>query len=162
MKLLPGWLCLLRTGADRLRSFNWKRFVFLVEREMSENPKLIRVILADDHPAVRQGIRQFLESAPDIQIVAEAKDGEEAVGLIRQYQPDVTVLDIQMPKLSGIEVARQIRANCWAVGILILTSYDDDPFIAAVLKAGANGYLLKTASVEEIICAVRDVQKFFV
>ena len=126
---------------------------------MSENPNLIRVILADDHAVVRQGIRQFLESAPDIRIVAEAKDGEEAVGLIQQVQPDVAVLDIQMPKLSGIEVARQIRANRWPVGILILTSYDDDPFISAVLKAGANGYVLKTASPQEIICAVRDVRQ---
>ena len=126
---------------------------------MSENPNLIRVILADDHAVVRQGIRQFLESAPDIQIVAEAKDGEEAVALIQQFQPDVAVLDIQMPKLSGIEVARQIRANRWPVGILILTSYDDDPFISAVLKAGANGYVLKTASPQEIICAVRDVRQ---
>src|SRR5450759_320437 len=126
---------------------------------MSENPNLIRVILADDHAVVRQGIRQFLESAPDIQIVAEAKDGEEAVNLIQQFQPDVAVLDIQMPKLSGIEVARQIRANRWPVGILILTSYDDDPFISAVLKAGANGYVLKTASPQEIICAVRDVRQ---
>src|SRR5665811_699089 len=67
--------------------------------------------------------------------------------------------DIQMPKLSGIEVARQIRANRWPVGILILTSYDDDPFISAVLKVGANGYVLKTASPQEIICAVRDVRQ---
>ena len=126
---------------------------------MSENPNLIRVILADDHAVVRQGIRQFLESAPDIWVVAEAKDGEEAVGLIQQVQPDVAVLDIQMPKLSGIEVARQIRANRWPVGILILTSYDDDPFISAVLKVGANGYVLKTASPQEIICAVRDVRQ---
>lgn len=126
---------------------------------MSENPNLIRVILADDHAVVRQGIRQFLESAPDIQIVAEAKDGEEAVTLIQQNQPDVAVLDIQMPQLSGIEVARQIRSNRWPVGILILTSYDDDPFISAVLKAGANGYVLKTASPEEIIDAVRDVHQ---
>jgi len=126
---------------------------------MSENPNLIRVILADDHAVVRQGIRQFLESAPDIRVVAEAKDGEEAVALIQQVQPDVAVLDIQMPKLSGIEVARQIRANRWPVGILILTSYDDDPFISAVLKVGANGYVLKTASPQEIICAVRDVRQ---
>ena len=126
---------------------------------MSENPNLIRVILADDHAVVRQGIRQFLESAPEIRVVAEAKDGEEAVVLIQQFQPDVAVLDIQMPKLSGIEVARQIRANRWPVGILILTSYDDDPFISAVLKVGANGYVLKTASPQEIICAVRDVRQ---
>jgi len=126
---------------------------------MSENPNLIRVILADDHAVVRQGIRQFLESAPDIRVVAEAKDGEEAVALIQQVQPDVAVLDIQMPKLSGIEVARQIRANRWPVGILILTSYDDAPFISAVLKVGANGYVLKTASPQEIICAVCDVRQ---
>ncbi len=77
--------------------------------------------------------------------------------MIQQQLPDVAVLDIQMPELSGIEVARQIRANRWPVGILILTSYDDDPYIAAVLKAGANGYVMKTASPDEIIEAVCDV-----
>ncbi len=124
---------------------------------MNENQKIIRVILADDHAVVREGIRQFLVSAPDIQVVAEAKNGKEAIALIQLQQPDMAVLDIQMPELSGIEVARQIRANRWSVGILILTSYDDDPCIAAVLKAGANGYVMKTASPEEIITAVRDV-----
>ena len=124
---------------------------------MNENQKPIRVILADDHAVVREGIRQFLVSVPDIQVVAEARDGKEAISLIQQHQPDVAVLDIQMPELSGIEVARQIRASRWPVGILILTSYDDDPYIAAVLKAGANGYVLKTASPGEIIDAVRDV-----
>ncbi len=124
---------------------------------MDENQKTIRVLLADDHAVVREGIRQFLAGAPDIQVVAEAKDGKEAIDLIQQQLPDVAVLDIQMPELSGIEVARQIRANRWPVGILILTSYDDDPYIAAVLKAGANGYVMKTASPDEIIEAVHDV-----
>src|SRR5512146_153934 len=124
---------------------------------MNEIQKPIRVILADDHAVVREGIRQFLVSAADIQVIAEAKDGKETIDLIQQQLPDVAVLDIQMPELSGIEVARQIRANRWPVGILILTSYDDDPYIAAVLKAGANGYVLKTASPDEIIAAVRDV-----
>ncbi len=124
---------------------------------MNEIKKPIRVILADDHAVVREGIRQFLASAPDIQVIAEAKDGKEAIELIQQQQPDVAVLDIQMPELSGIEVARQIRANRWPVGILILTSYDDDPYVAAVLKAGANGYVMKTASPGEISEAVRDV-----
>ncbi len=117
----------------------------------------IRVLLADDHAVVRAGIRQFLERAGDIQIVAEASDGEAAQALIEQHRPDVAVLDIQMPKASGIEVTRWVRAHQPAVGVLILTAYDDDPYVMAVLQAGANGYVLKTASPGEIIQAVRDV-----
>jgi len=117
----------------------------------------IRVLLADDHAVVRAGIRQFLERAGDIQIVAEASDGEAAQTLIEQHRPDVAVLDIQMPKASGIEVTRWVRAHQPAVGVLILTAYDDDPYVMAVLQAGANGYVLKTASPGEIIQAVRDV-----
>lgn len=126
---------------------------------MNENIKPIKVILADDHAVVRAGIRQFLESAGDIEVIAEASDGAAAIELIGQFRPDVAVLDIQMPKFTGIEVSRQVRANRWTVGVLILTSYDDDPYITAVLKAGANGYVLKTASPEEIIQAVRDVNQ---
>ncbi len=117
----------------------------------------IRVLLADDHAIVRAGIRQFLEHAGDIQIIAEADDGEMAQNLIRQRQPDIAVLDIQMPKVSGIEVTRWLRMNFPQVGILILTAYDDDPYVLAVLQAGANGYMLKTASPAELIQAVRDV-----
>ena len=117
----------------------------------------IRVLLADDHAVVRAGIRQFLERAGDIQIVAEASDGEAAQALIEQHRPDVAVLDIQMPKASGIEVTRWVRTHQPAVGVLILTAYDDDPYVMAVLQAGANGYVLKTASPGEIIQAVRDV-----
>jgi DNA-binding NarL/FixJ family response regulator len=117
----------------------------------------IRVLLADDHAVVRAGIRQFLERAGDIQIVAEASDGEAAQALIEQHRPDVAVLDIQMPKASGIEVTRWVRAHQPAVGVLILTAYDDDPYVMAVLQAGANGYVLKTAAPVEIIQAVRDV-----
>lgn len=124
---------------------------------MNESGSGIKVLLADDHAVVRAGIRQFLDLAEDIVVVAEADDGEAALSLIEQYKPDVAVLDIQMPKASGIEVARQIRSHRWPVGILILTSYEDDPYVAAVLKAGANGYVLKTASLEEILEAVRDV-----
>jgi DNA-binding NarL/FixJ family response regulator len=117
----------------------------------------IRVLLADDHAVVRAGIRQFLEHAGDIQVVAEADDGEIAISLIQQHQPDVAVLDIQMPKASGIEVTRWVRSNLRSVGVLVLTAYEDDPYIMAVLQAGANGYVLKTASPGEIIQAVRDV-----
>lgn len=117
----------------------------------------IRVLLADDHAVVRAGIRQFLEHAADIRVIAEADDGEMAQTLIEQHQPDVVVLDIQMPKASGIEVTRWVRANQGQAGVLILTAYDDDPYVMAVLQAGANGYVLKTASPHEIIQAVRDV-----
>ena len=117
----------------------------------------IRVLLADDHAVVRAGIRQFLEQAEDIQVVAEADDGEMAKKLISEYQPDVAVLDIQMPKATGIEVTRWVRTNQREVGVLILTAYDDAPYVMAVLQAGANGYVLKTAAPREIIRAVRDV-----
>jgi DNA-binding NarL/FixJ family response regulator len=121
--------------------------------------EMIQVILADDHAVVRAGIRQFLEHAPDIHVVAEADDGEMACSLIAQHKPDVAVLDIQMPQASGIEVTRWIRANYREIGVLVLTAYDDDPYVMAVLQAGANGYVLKTASPAEIVQAVRDVNE---
>jgi len=119
----------------------------------------IRVILADDHAVVRAGIRQFLEQAADIEVIAEADDGQIARSLIAQHQPDVAVLDIQMPQASGIEVTRWLRQHQPQVGILVLTAYDDDPYVTAVLQAGANGYVLKTASPAAIIQAVRDVHE---
>ncbi len=119
----------------------------------------IRVLLADDHAVVRAGIRQFFDHAPDIEVVAEADDGEMARSLIAEHQPDVAVLDIQMPKATGIDVTRWVRANVRQVGVLILTAYDDDPYVMAVLEAGANGYVLKTAAPTAIVQAVRDVHE---
>jgi len=124
---------------------------------MSSSQESIRVLLADDHAIVRAGIRQFLEHASDIQVIAEADDGEVAQRLICDMRPDVAVLDIQMPKKGGIDVTRWVRANFPEMGILILTAYDDDPYVLAVLQAGANGYVLKTASPADLIQAVRDV-----
>src|SRR5512136_964496 len=124
---------------------------------MPLSPNPIRVLLADDHTIVRAGIRRFLEQPGDIEVVAEAEDGEAAKALIEQYKPDVAVLDIQMPKASGIEVTRWIRAKLQGIGVLILTAYDDTPYVMGVLQAGANGYVLKTASPEELIQAVHDV-----
>jgi DNA-binding NarL/FixJ family response regulator len=125
--------------------------------ENEVNRKKIRVVLADDHKVVRAGIRIFLEQQEDIQVVAEASNGNEACRVIEQTKPDVAVLDIQMPEKSGIEVARWIRANRLNIGVLVLTAFDDEPYIRAVLQAGANGYVLKTAEPREIIQAVRDV-----
>ncbi len=99
---------------------------------MNSHPK-IRIILADDHLIVRAGIRQFLDLESDFEIVAEADDGEQAKRLIEEIKPDVAVLDIQMPKASGIEVTRHIRANHWSTGVLVLTAYEEDPYISAVL-----------------------------
>ncbi len=121
--------------------------------------ELIRVLLADDHAVVRKGIREFLTEPGDIEVVAEASDGDEAIMLLEQIEPDVAVLDIQMPKRTGIEVCRHVRAQHWPIGILILTAYDDAPYVLAVLQAGANGYVLKTADADDIIQAVYDVHE---
>jgi DNA-binding NarL/FixJ family response regulator len=117
----------------------------------------IRVLLADDHAVVRAGIRQFMERAGDIQVIGEVGDGDAAKTFIEKNAIDVAVLDIQMPKVSGIDVTRWIRATHRTLGVLILTAYDDDPYVVAVIKAGANGYVLKTATPDEIVQAVRDV-----
>ncbi len=119
--------------------------------------KQLRIVLADDHAMVRQGIRQFLEEAGDIAVVAEAADGQEAIRLVSEHRPDVAVLDIQMPGLTGVEVTRQIRAHLPNVRVLILTAYDDDPYVFALLHAGADGYILKSADAEDLIRAVRTV-----
>jgi DNA-binding NarL/FixJ family response regulator len=124
---------------------------------MAEPEDRVRVLLADDHAIVRQGIARFLADAGSLVVVAEASDGQEALDRIRLGGVDVAVLDIQMPRLSGIEVARAVRAERIPVGILILTAFDDEPYVRAVLEAGANGYVLKTADAEEIIEAVLDV-----
>jgi len=130
-----------------------------MKKSLSKSKAKIRVLLADDHHIVRAGIHQLLESARDLQVIAEAGDGEEAQALIQKHKPNVAVLDIQMPKASGIEVTRWVRAHLPEVGILILTAYDDDPYVMAVLQAGANGYVLKTAKADELIQAVRDVNE---
>ncbi len=124
---------------------------------MAQQP--IRVILADDHQVVRRGIRGFLVESGKIEVLAEAEDGQEALDLIESHQPDVAVLDIQMPKKTGIEVVRAVREKGWPVGLLILTAYDDDPYLVASLEAGVNGYVLKNADAEDIIRAVLAVHE---
>lgn len=123
------------------------------------NSEKISVLLADDHAIVRAGIRKILEHAGDIDVVAEADNGASAEELIRQVHPDVAVLDVQMPKASGIEVTRWVRNHVSDVGVLILTAYNDDPYVLAVLQAGANGFVLKTSSPEELIRAVHEVHE---
>jgi DNA-binding NarL/FixJ family response regulator len=118
---------------------------------------VIRIVLADDHAVVRKGIRDFLEDEPDMQVVAEATDGAAAKTLIEEHQPDVAILDVRMPYASGIDVAAWVQEQRLPVRILMLTSYDDEPYVVAAVQAGASGYVLKDAQAEQIIAAVRSV-----
>jgi len=117
----------------------------------------IRILLADDHAVVRQGTRELLEREDDLEVVAEAGDGEKAVHLAAKHSPDVAIMDIAMPKLNGIDATRQIKAANPRVSVLVLTAYDDDQYIFALLEAGAAGYLLKNVHADELIRAVRAV-----
>ena len=117
----------------------------------------IRLVLADDHAVVRSGTRELLEQEPDLKIVGEASNGEEAVRLARELQPDVLVIDVRMPKMSGVEATRRIKAESPDMKVLVLTAHDDDEYVFALLQAGANGYLLKTAEIEELVRAIRTV-----
>jgi two-component system, NarL family, response regulator LiaR len=116
---------------------------------------IIRVVLADDHAVVRKGIREFLEEDGAIEVVAEASDGEKAKALIAELKPDVVVLDVRMPYATGIEVTEWIRRQGLPSKVLILSAYDDDPFVIAAVQAGAHGYVLKNAEADQIIEAVQ-------
>jgi NarL family two-component system response regulator LiaR len=118
----------------------------------------IRILLADDHALVREGMRDQLEREKDLQVVGEASDGEEAVKLCAELEPDVVLMDIVMPKLSGIEATRLIKQAKPTISVLILTAYSDIRYILGLLDAGACGYLLKSARRDDIIGAIRAVQ----
>lgn len=117
----------------------------------------MRVIIADDHAVVREGTRHILEQEPDIEVVGEAVDGVEAVALVGELKPDVAIVDISMPTMGGIEATERIKASRPGTAVLILTSYDDDRYIFALLAAGAAGYLLKDVPPSEVVRAVRSV-----
>lgn len=115
-------------------------------------------MLADDHALLRQGTAELLQHEGDIQIIGQAGDGEEAVRQARELQPDIIVMDVRMPGLSGIEATRQIRSEMPHIQVLILTAYDDNQYVFSLLQAGASGYLLKTAPASDLVTAIRQVQ----
>lgn len=117
----------------------------------------IKILIADDHAVVRDGTRQLLEQEPDLTVVAEACDGEEAVKLAGSAKPDVAIIDIAMPNVDGIEATKQIKTLYPGIAVLILSAYDDDQFVFSLLEAGAAGYLLKSVRGHELIEAVRHV-----
>jgi NarL family two-component system response regulator LiaR len=117
----------------------------------------IRILLADDHVLVRQGTREFLDREEDMEVVAEANDGEEAVRLVGSSHPDIAIMDIAMPRLDGIEATKQIKALYPTTTVLVLTAYDDDQYVFTLLEAGAAGYLLKDVPVNELVKAIRAV-----
>jgi DNA-binding NarL/FixJ family response regulator len=117
----------------------------------------IRVLVVDDHPVVRHGLTSILRYEQGIEVVGAAADGEEAVGLILEQHPDVVLLDLRLPRLSGIEVMRQVRAQAPQVRFLVLTTYDTDEYIGPALAAGAQGYLLKDATPDELARGVRSL-----
>lgn len=122
-----------------------------------ESTEKIKVLLADDHVIVREGTKELVQRQPDMQVVAEASDGVEAVELARLYRPDVIVMDIAMPNMNGIEATKQIKKILPSTAVLILTAYDSDQYIMALLEAGAAGYLLKNVRGNQLIEAIRAV-----
>ena len=117
----------------------------------------IRILLADDHVFVREGTRELLEREADLEVVGEASNGAEAASLAETTQPDVVLMDIAMPVMSGIAATARIKATCPAAAVLLLTAYDDDQYVLASLAAGADGYLMKDVASVEIVNAVRAV-----
>ena len=123
--------------------------------EMKDDIDKIRVLVADDHPSFREGLSRLLMEENDLEVVANAGDGEEAVRLATELLPDVAIIDVAMPKLNGIEATKQIKAACPNTAILIISAYDYEAYVLGAVEAGAKGYLLKNVRVRELVAAIR-------
>ncbi|HRN68960.1 MAG TPA: response regulator transcription factor [Promineifilum sp.] len=119
----------------------------------------IRLLLADDHAVVRSGLRLLLEAQPDLAIIGEAENGEEAIRRTAELRPDVVLMDIEMPGMNGIEAARRIKAQSPGTSVLALTMYEDDQYFFEMLRAGASGYVPKRAAPDELASAIRAVSR---
>ncbi|WP_299053970.1 response regulator transcription factor [uncultured Nocardioides sp.] len=124
---------------------------------MEQPPDPVRVVLADDHPVVRRGLRALLDTLPGVQVVGTAADGEAAVREVQLTRPDVVLMDVRMPGIDGIEATRRIRGSTPGTAVLVLTMVDDDAGVRSALRAGARGYLLKESEQDEILGAIRAV-----
>jgi DNA-binding NarL/FixJ family response regulator len=130
-----------------------------IDTDEQEQEHVIRILLVDDHALVREGTRRLLEMESDVLVVAEASSGEEAIELTRKLRPDIAVMDIAMPGMGGIEATRAIKKDCPETAVLILSAYDDEPYLLALLDAGAAGFLLKNVHSQELIQAIRAVAR---
>jgi two-component system response regulator NreC len=119
----------------------------------------IRILLADDHPMVRSGLIKLLEPFKEFIIIGEASDGEEAVAMTKKLEPDVVIIDLSMPKLSGVEATKIIRKNFPSAKVLVLTMYDNEEYVYQILKSGAGGYMLKNSGRDELAAAIRAVAR---
>lgn len=124
---------------------------------MESSPLPLRILIVDDHQMFREGIRRRLEQEPDISVVGEAASAEEAVAKVQQTNPTIVLLDIRLPNVSGIELARRLRQQWPDLKILVLTGYDFDQYVRAVARVGVSGYLLKTAPQEALVQAIREI-----
>lgn len=131
----------------------------ILEGGEQEHNRVIRVLLADDHALVREGTRRLIEAESDLEVVAEAASGEEAVEAVRRLRPDIAIMDIAMPGMGGIEATRAIKADCAETAILVLSAYDDEPYLVALLEVGAAGFLLKNVNGSELVEAIRAVAR---
>lgn len=118
---------------------------------------MIRVLICDDQAIARHGLQMILASAPDIEVVGQAEDGQEAVDLISRWTPDVVLMDLKMPRMNGVEATRQIRRGFPDVQVLVLTTYDADEWVFDAIRAGAKGYVLKDLPPEQLLDAIRNV-----
>ncbi|MET4920771.1 response regulator transcription factor [Streptomyces sp. PSRA5] len=121
------------------------------------NPAPVRVVLADDQPLIRSGLRVLIADHPDLDVVGEAGTGARAVQLVRELRPDVVVMDIRMPGMDGIEATGLITAGSGSSRVVVLTTFDDDEYVYAALRAGASGFLIKDMSLDGILSAIRVV-----
>jgi two-component system, NarL family, response regulator LiaR len=121
--------------------------------------KTIKVLIADDHPIVRKGLRMVISNEPDMEVVGEAVNGVEAVHLARALKPEVVLMDIKMPQMGGIEATQEIKATDPEIHILVLTSFADDDTVFPAIKSGASGYLLKDSLPTELLTAIRDIHE---
>lgn len=117
----------------------------------------LTILIADDHPVFRRGLRQIIETVPEFRVVAEAENGAEALAFLRDLRPQIAILDVEMPRPDGLELAREVREQNWPIALLFLTMYKEERFFNAALDLGVKGYLLKDSAISDIIAGIRAV-----